>query len=190
MAEATPAAGASAPAPAAPEAVESEAVGFLRKKFGERVGAAVVNHGQWRVAIHRDDVVEAVRSLRDTVGLEYVLLLDVTAMDHYPGEPRFRVVWVMRSFKLRDDVVLETRIDEEDAWVPTVSHVFPGANWLEREVYDMFGITFQGHPDLRRILMPEDFPDFPLRKDFPVQGRMSDREWSEWVVRRSQREEG
>lgn len=185
-----PAAAASAGATPPGSAGEPAPVRLLRKTLGDAVGAAAENQGQWRVGIARERVPEAVRLLRDDPSSAYVLLLDVTALDHLPAAPRFRVVWVMRSLARRDEVVLETWVPEEDCWAPTVSDLFPGADWLEREVFDMFGIRFRGHPDLRRILMPDDFPDFPLRKDFPVQGKMSDQEWAEWVISRAQREEG
>jgi NADH-quinone oxidoreductase subunit C len=180
----------SAAAPAADAAAEPAPLRHLRTTLGGAVGRATENAGQWRVEVERERVPDAVKALRDAPELAYSLLLDVTALDHLPATPRFRVVWVMRSLSRRDEVVLETWVPEEDAWAPTVSPLFPGADWLEREVFDMFGIRFRGHPDLRRILMPDDFPDFPLRKDFPVQGKMSDQEWAEWVISRAQREEG
>jgi NADH-quinone oxidoreductase subunit C len=190
----------SASVPAAPAAAaapaESESLRLLREALGGRVRDVHLNTGQWRATVERDDIVEAVRFLRDDPRCAYVMMMDLTGLDHYASQgdsrasPRFRVVYVLRSLKLRDDLVLKVEVPEEDCWAPTVSPLFPTADWLERECYDMFGIRFRGHPDLRRILMPEDFADFPLRKDFPVQGRMSDREWAEWVISRSQREEG
>ncbi|MCE9636909.1 MAG: NADH-quinone oxidoreductase subunit C [Planctomycetes bacterium] len=178
---------ATVPAEAAPRQ-EPEAVRMLRDALGARVGAADDNRGQWRVVVDRDAILDAVRFLRDRCG--YPMLMDVTGLDHYPDAPRFRVVYVLRNFKAREDLVLKVAVPEDDCWVPTVSTIFAGADWLERECYDMFGIQFRGHPDLRRILMPDDFPDHPLRKDFPVQGKMSDREWAEWVISRAQRDEG
>jgi NADH-quinone oxidoreductase subunit C len=165
-------------------------VKFLREKLGARVVGVFENHGQWRVMLDREAVVEAVRLLRDEPRLAYVMMMDATAIDDHPAEPRFRMVYVLRSLARKHDVVLQCGVPEGDCWAPTVAHLFATADWLEREVFDMFGIRFRGHPDLRRILMPDDFPDFPLRKDFPVQGKMSDREWAEWVISRSQREEG
>jgi NADH-quinone oxidoreductase subunit C len=182
--EPQPAAAAAATAP------EPEAVRLLRERLGAKAGAATENRGQWRVAVDREALVEALTFLRDDPRTDFRMLLDVTAIDNWPGEPRFRTVHVLRSLSKRFELVLECDVPEDDCQVPTASSVFPTANWLEREVFDMFGIRFRGHPDLRRILMPDDFPDHPLRKDFPVQGRMSDREWAEWVISRSQREEG
>ena len=177
-----------AAAPAA--AAEPEAVRLLRERLGAKAGAASENHGQWRVAVARESLVDALTFLRDDPRTDFRMLLDVTAVDEWPSEPRFRTVYVLRSLSKRAEVVVECAIPEDDCSVPTACGVFATANWLEREAYDMFGIRFRGHPDLRRILMPDDFPDHPLRKDFPVQGKMSDREWAEWVIARAQREEG
>jgi NADH-quinone oxidoreductase subunit C len=158
------------------------------------------NRGQYRVTVDRDAVVDVLRHLRDRAG--FPMLVDLTGLDHHPAEPRFRVVYVLRNLAKREEVVVKIEVPEfgavppgggppaDECWAPTVTGLFPTADWLERECFDMFGIRFRGHPDLRRILMPEDFADFPLRKDFPVQGRMSDQEWAEWVISRAQREEG
>lgn len=194
MSEATPGAAGAAAAHAAAE--EPEPVRLLRETFGARVGDVESNRGQWRVTLDREAIVDALLLLRDDARGGYPMLLDLTGLDHHPAEPRFSVVYVLRSFARKGDLVLKIRVPEgadgteAACWAPTVSHLFPGADWLERECFDMFGIRFRGHPDLRRILMPDDFPDFPLRKDFPVQGKMSDREWSEWVIARAQREDG
>jgi len=88
-----------------------------------------------------------------------------------------------------EDVVLKVKVPEDDIWAPSLTSLFASANWLEREVYDMFGIEFRDHPDMRRILMPEMFEDFPLRKDFPMEGTMTDQEWAEWIISRAQRVE-
>ena len=190
MGEPAPSAGAGV-APA-PTSEEPEPVRLLREAFGGKVRDVAENRGQFRVDVDRDAIVDVLRFLRDRCG--FPMLMDLTALDHYPKEPRFRVVYVLRSFARRADLVVKIEVPEgagDDAcWAPTVSGLFPTADWLEREVFDMFGIRFRGHPDLRRILMPEDFPDFPLRKDFPVQGKMTDQEWAEWVISRAQREEG
>lgn len=177
---------------AAGAAGEPEPVRLLRERLGGRVLGVEENRGQFRVTVAREAIVDALTFLRDHRRTSYAMLIDLTALDHLgtPVTPRFRVVYALRSLVRRDVLVLKVEVPEDDCRAPTVSGVFPTADWLEREVFDMFGIRFDGHPDLRRILMPDDFPDHPLRKDFPVQGRMSDREWSEWVIARAQREEG
>ncbi|MBV8074817.1 MAG: NADH-quinone oxidoreductase subunit C, partial [Planctomycetaceae bacterium] len=91
----------------------------------------------------------------------------------YPGRTRarFEVHYVLVNLDTAERLVVKAGVDEPDPTLPTVVHLWPGANWMEREVFDMFGITFTGHPDLRRILMPEEFTAFPLRKDYPLRGR-------------------
>jgi NADH-quinone oxidoreductase subunit C len=111
------------------------------------------------------------RALRDDAALGFSLLADVTAVDFYPREPRFEVVYHLVSLAHRHRARVKVRVNGGAARVPSVIPVWPAANWLEREVWDMFGIVFDGHPDPRRLLMPEDWEGFPLRKDYPVQIR-------------------
>jgi NADH-quinone oxidoreductase subunit C len=109
--------------------------------------------------------------LRDRDDLAFTFLADLTAADFWPREPRFEVVYTLVSPVHRQRLRMKIRLRAEDAHVATVSPVWPAANWLEREVWDMFGIAFDGHPDPRRLLMPEDWDGYPLRKDYPVQIR-------------------
>jgi NADH-quinone oxidoreductase subunit C len=121
-----------------------------------------------RVPVNR--LVDVAQALRDRPELAFVLLADVTAVDWWPKEPRFEVVYHLSSMtqRLRMTVALEG----QTARLPTLQAVWPAACWLEREVWDMFGIVFENHGDLRRLLMPEDWEGYPLRKDFPVQIRL------------------
>ena len=98
----------------------------------------------------------------------FVLLIDLTAVDRHPEEPRFEVVYLLTSIEPPARIRLKVRVVSPEEAVPTAVPVFAGANWLEREVYDMFGIRFAEHPDLKRILMPDDWEGYPLRKDFPL----------------------
>ena len=98
-------------------------------------------------------------------------LAELTAVDFWPREPRFEVVYLLVSIEHRARLRLKVRLDGGDARIATVSRIWPAANWLEREVWDLFGITFDSHPDPRRLLMPEDWEGYPLRKDYPVQIR-------------------
>ena len=100
----------------------------------------------------------------------YTFLASVHGVDYYPEEPRLGVLYEMMDMREVDRISVKTRVSTEDPRVPTVTDLFPGANFHEREAYDMFGIVFEGHPDMRRILMPEDFEGFPQRRDFPVGG--------------------
>ncbi len=123
------------------------------------------------LSVAREQVVAVCEALRDTPSLRFSCL-DVTAVDWWPGEPRFQVVYHLASFAPPRRLRLKVALAGEDAHVATVSTLWPAANWLEREVYDLFGIVFDGHPDLRRVLMPEDWEGHPLRKDYPVQIKM------------------
>jgi NADH-quinone oxidoreductase subunit C len=120
------------------------------------------------------------RALCDTPELNFHLLAEMTAVDWWPKEPRFEVVYHLACIGQADfprpgmspepkRLRLKVRVGGTDPHLATVSNVWPNANWYEREVYDLFGIVFEDHPDLRRILMPEDWEGFPLRKDYPVQ---------------------
>ena len=113
----------------------------------------------------------AARALRDRPGLAFSFLAELTAVDFWPTEPRFELVYVLVSIANRQRLRLKVRLNADAAHVATVTDVWPAANWLEREVWDLFGIVFDGHPDPRRLLMPEDWEGYPLRKDYPVQIR-------------------
>jgi NADH-quinone oxidoreductase subunit C len=115
-------------------------------------------------------LVDTSRALRDTPSLGFNVLTEVTAADYLPKDPRFEVVYHLLSVSNRARLRVKVRVGA-DASVPTVQGVWRGAGWPEREVWDMFGIVFEGHPQLRRLLMPEDWEGHPARKDYPVQIR-------------------
>ena len=127
-----------------------------------------------------DALVDTIRALRDTPELNYSFLAEMTAVDWWPTEPRFEVVYHFANIGVADfpttgmsgqgrRLRVKVRRAGTEAHLPTIVSLFPNANWYEREVYDLFGIVFDGHPDLRRILMPEDWEGHPARKDYPVQ---------------------
>ncbi len=122
--------------------------------------------------IPREQLVAVARALRDRTDLRFEVLAELTAVDWWPREPRFEVVYILISVEHGMRLRLQVRLNGEDAHLRTVCEVWPSANWFEREVWDMFGIVFDGHPDLRRLLMPEDWDGYPLRKDYPVQINM------------------
>jgi NADH-quinone oxidoreductase subunit C len=166
------------------------AVAALQERWGSVIAECEDNRGQWRLELsEREPLLEMVTFLRDDPSLKFDFLVDITGLDHYGEEPRFRAIYVLRSMTLNDDIVLKVSVPEDDIWAPSLTSLFASANWLEREVYDMFGIEFKDHPDMRRILMPDMFEDFPLRKDFPMEGTMTDQEWAEWIISRAQRVE-
>ena len=142
---------------------------------GATVEAAPTVDLQATIFASRDDVPAVARALRDRPELRYALLAELTAVDYHPREPRFELVYLLVSLEHRHRLRLKVRLPGNDPRVQTVTGVWPAANWLEREVWDLFGIVFDGHPDPRRLLMPEDWDGFPLRKDYPVQIKMTPR---------------
>jgi NADH-quinone oxidoreductase subunit C len=122
------------------------------------------------VYVPADRLVDTCRALRDTPSLGFNVLIEVTAADYFPREPRFEVVYHLLSVPNRARLRLKVRVPGDGA-VPTVQAVWLAAGWPEREVWDMFGIVIDGHPDLRRLLMPDDWEGHPARKDYPVQIR-------------------
>jgi NADH-quinone oxidoreductase subunit C len=125
--------------------------------------------GDWTAILSIDQLVAAARYLRDAPGARFNFLSDLTASDWPPRSKRFDVIYSLYSISLKHRVRLKVQAGDGDA-VPTVTGVWPSANWLEREVFDLFGIRFEGHPDLRRILMPDDWQGYPQRKDYPLEG--------------------
>ena len=147
----------------------------LRASFGDAVGRAVEVKGDTVVYLRRDRLAEILRWLRDTPGQRYDYLVDVTAVEYRDRERPLEVVYFLRCLERRDDLRVKVELAADgDLTVDSVTALWAGADWLEREVYDMFGIAFRGHPDLRRILMWETYAEgYPLRKDFPLRGRFS-----------------
>jgi NADH-quinone oxidoreductase subunit C len=125
------------------------------------------------IRVPADRLIEVSRVLHDRSDFGFILLADVTAVDWWPREPRYEVVYHLSSMSQR--LRMKVPVDGQTARLPTVQSVWPAAGWLEREVWDMFGIIFEAHGDLRRLLMPEDWEGYPLRKDFPVQVRLKPR---------------
>ncbi|MDT0630344.1 NADH-quinone oxidoreductase subunit C [Rubrivirga sp. S365] len=143
----------------------------LQDRFGGEGGAVgeVVGYaGETTVYVDRDAIADVCLFLRDEVGFDY--MADMATVDRFTEEDRFEVVYNLCALKARKRIRLKVRVDEDDPAVPTVTHVWPGAGWHEREAWDMMGIRFDGNPDMRRIYMPEDFEYHPLRKEFPTLG--------------------
>ena len=121
--------------------------------------------------IPADHVVDALRALRDRPELRFSFLAELTATDYAPRDPRFELTYILVSIEQRLRLRIKVRLSGDTPHLQTVTPIWPAANWLEREVWDLFGIVFDGHPDLRRLLMPEDWEGHPQRKDYPVQIR-------------------
>jgi len=150
-------------------------VDALQATFGTAIGRAIELCGDTIVYVAPDRLRDVLRWLRDTPGQQYTYLVDVTAVEYRDRERPLEVVYNLRSLERRADLRVKVELDPRgDLTVDSVVPLWQGANWLEREVYDMFGVTFRGHPDLRRILMWETYAEgYPLRKDFPLRGRFS-----------------
>lgn len=148
----------------------------LTGRFGPAVVETHENLGDTTAVVDRSVLDDVLRFCRDEPALGFDVLMDLTAVDYlkYPGRedgPRFEVVYHLYSVPHNHRLRVKVRVDEDDPVVPTAVPLWPIANWFEREVWDMFGIRFAGHPDLRRLLMYEEFVGHPLRKDYPINRR-------------------
>ena len=142
------------------------------KLFGEKIQEKTEFRGETTYTISPSDLRELTQFCRDELSFDY--LIDITSIDNFGEEPRFEIVYELYSMTLGIHLRLKLRVSEDVGAVDTISDIWPTANWHEREIYDMMGIKFNGHPDLRRILMWDGYPFFPLRKEFPLEGLPSD----------------
>ncbi len=140
----------------------------LRKAFSEAVEDVQEFRGELTIVVAGEQIADITRYCRDTDGLQYNFLSDVAGVDYYPQEPRFGIAYHLYSMIHNRALRLKVYLPNDDPSVPSVTPVFPSANWSEREIYDLFGVVFEGHPDLRRILMPDGWDGHPLRKDYPL----------------------
>jgi NADH-quinone oxidoreductase subunit C len=146
----------------------SDPLASLTKLLGAKLQEKIEFRGETTFVILLADLREVAKFCRDELAFDY--LLDISSVDNFGEEPRFHMVYELYSMSLGTHLRLKIKISEEGDEVPSVSDIWPTANWHEREVYDMMGIRFANHPDLRRILMWEGYPYFPLRKEFPLEG--------------------
>lgn len=154
----------------AQEISERPDVARIRSRFPEAVRELYTFRGDTWVVVDKQYLLDICLFLRDDPELSYRFLSDVVGIDQLGRrEPRFEVVYNLYSFRTFTRLFLKVCVNEGET-IPSVTSLYPGANFPEREVYDMFGIVFEGHPDLRRILMPDDWVGHPLRKDFPLGG--------------------
>ena len=166
---------ASPPSPPAHPAVQA-----LQSRFADAIEDVVIFRDEITVVIHKDAVHQALQFLRDDPALRYDMLIDLTGVDWRVRMPRFDVVYQLYSTDNRHRLRVKSGVNalERGDSIPTASDLWASANWLERECYDMFGINFADHPDLRRILMPEDWNEgYPLRKDYPLRGH---KQWGQY----------
>ncbi len=160
----------------------SDAIAALQQQFSELGFEAKSlmtyldgrDSGQHYVRVEPENLLAVMEFLKTDDACQFDMLSDVTAIDYlnYPdADDRFAVIYMLVSTKLNHRLWVKVFVNDPDPTVPSVTHLWNGANWREREQYDMFGITFEGHPDLRRILCAEFFEDHPLRKDYPLHGK-------------------
>jgi NADH-quinone oxidoreductase subunit C len=142
----------------------------LRAFRPEAILATEEFRGSTSILVRKEDLVAVCEFLKSDPALAFAMAIDITAVDYDRPEDRFEVVYHLYSLQHTTYVRLKVRVDENDLTVPSVAGLWASANWHERETYDMFGIKFTGHPDLRRMYMPEEFEYHPLRKDFPLMG--------------------
>jgi NADH-quinone oxidoreductase subunit C len=139
----------------------------LARKFGSDIVATHSDFGDHTAQIRRERIVEILTFLRDDADLRFDFAMDLTGVDYLGEEPRFEVVYHLYSLEKNHRVRIKVRLHEDDPVIDSAVAVWPGINWYEREAYDMYGIVFRGHPNLKRILMYEEFEGHPLRKDYP-----------------------
>jgi len=143
----------------------------LREAFGEKIWETLEFRGEHTVRVDLDALHAVLKKCKDDLG--YEMILDISSIDHFGDDPRFEMAYEIASLDDSKHLRIKAKVSEDEA-VPTATDLWLGADWHEREVWDMMGIPFVGHPNMKRILMWEGYPYFPLRKDFPLAGRPTD----------------
>lgn len=147
----------------------NRAVEKLQSDFATSILEIKQDRGDWIVMVKKSDIIKVLSFLKSEC--KYNMLTDVTAVDYLgKNDDRFMMIYQLTSVQFKDRLRIKAPVAEDDCSIESATQVYASANWLEREVYDLFGICFNKHPDLRRILMPADWEGYPLRKDYPLQG--------------------
>ena len=149
------------------EGTKSVVLGKLKEKFGDAIVSTHSDFGDDTAVVKRERIVEICTFLRDDPELAFDFAMDLTGVDYLGEEPRFEVVYHLYSLEKKHRVRIKARLPEEDPTIDSAVPVWVGIDWYEREAYDMYGIVFRGHPNLKRILMYDSFVGHPLRKDYP-----------------------
>jgi NADH-quinone oxidoreductase subunit C len=154
-----------------PQDLENNTIVRKLKAWDPQAAAEAAEfRGELTLVIPREELRRVADFLKSGAELSFTFLSDITPTDHFPLEPRFEVNYHLLSLERRERLRLKVSVPGNDPVVPSVTTIWPGADWHEREAFDLFGLRFEGHPDLRRILMPDDWEGHPLRKDYPVEG--------------------
>jgi NADH-quinone oxidoreductase subunit C len=151
--------------------MSQHALDRLKERFGDAVVSTHAQHGDDTAVVARERLREVIEFLRDDPELAFNAPSDLTCVDYYGREPRFEVVYHLLSLSTKKRIRVKVQVPEEDPTVDSIVSLYSGFNWFEREVWDMYGIRFNGHPDLRRLFMWESFNGHPLRKDYPKDKR-------------------
>ncbi len=150
-----------------------ETIENLEKKINSELATKVknskINHDQLYITIDHENLIEVLIFLKSNENTKFKQLIDITAVDFPENQKRFKMIYLLLSHENNSRIILETFISENEI-VSSITSIFPSSNWMEREVFDMYGIKFKNHPDLRRILTDYEFEGYPLRKDFPITG--------------------
>ena len=145
----------------------------LEKKINSELTTKIkyseIKHEQIYILINCEDLLDVILLLKTNKNIKFKQLIDITAVDYLENQKRFKIVYLLLSHELNQRIILSYYIDENKQ-IPSLTKIFPSANWMEREIFDMYGIKFTNHPDLRRILTDYGFEGYPLRKDFPLTG--------------------
>ena len=141
----------------------------INSELTTKIKTSKINHDQLYFKIDHEDLINVIIFLKSNQETKFKQLIDITAVDFPEDKKRFKIVYLLLSHENNSRVIIEYLINENEV-IPSVTSIFPSANWMEREVFDMYGIKFKDHPDLRRILTDYEFEGYPLRKDFPMTG--------------------
>jgi len=141
----------------------------INSEFGTKIKNSKIKHGQIFITINPEELLDTTILLKTNANTKFKQLIDITAVDYPENQKRFKMVYLFLSHELNQRIILSFYINENQQ-IPSLTKIFPSANWMEREIFDMYGIKFTDHPDLRRILTDYEFEGYPLRKDFPLTG--------------------
>ena len=141
----------------------------INSELTTKINSSKIKHDQIYLSIDSDDIIDVILFLKTNANTKFRQLIDITAVDFPEKEQRFKIVYLLLSHEFNTRVLIEFNISEGEK-IPSLTKIFPSANWMEREVFDMYGIDFKDHPDMRRILTDYGFEGHPLRKDFPITG--------------------
>ena len=141
----------------------------INSELTTKINSSKVKHEQLYLNIDSEDIIDVLLFLKTNQATKFKQLIDITAVDFLENEKRFKIVYLLLSHEFNTRVLVDSYINDSEI-IPSITKIFPSANWMEREVFDMYGISFKDHPDLRRILTDYNFDGFPLRKDFPLTG--------------------